>query len=487
MALVDISRIHAMGGSFRDPQGVLYSYCGRTIRAVSAQGAKDLTAFLSTRAASVFTRSGRLVTSRILEADEADKFLAGIDPSHCGFLPHLILEHETIPFKSYPYEWPFEMLKEAAHLTLDLAEATLTEGMGLKDATPYNVLFRGPTAVFVDVLSFERRTTGDPIWLACGQFERTFLIPLLLSSELDLSPGMLLLPRRDGLYPREAYPAFRGRRKFKTAVFSSVTLPSLLENNLLIRNLESRAKQKTTTGEKADFILASLFRRLRRAIARIPAPGGKASRWMHYMADRESYREDQFAQKQKLVEAAIDEFKPRHLLDIGCNTGHFSKVAAQKGAAVIAIDSDSRVIGKLWQEASAGKLDILPLVVSISQPSPSIGWCNAETSSFLERAKGKFDAVLLLAVIHHLLVTERIPLAAILDLIADLTSNIAIVEFVSSKDPMFQKMASVNQDLYHGVSNDAFEQACHRRFTILRSMRLPLSERWLHVLRKKSG
>jgi len=480
-----IGQIRLAGGSFRDPNGVLFRYQGRTIRLVKKDGVQDLTAFLGSRTAGTFTQTGRLAATQILDPAQAASILSDIAPGSKLDSPELVLEHETIPFQSYPYEWPFEMLRAAALLTLDLAESALKEGIGLKDAAPYNVLFRGPDAVFVDLLSFEKRNASDPIWLACGQFERTFLIPLLSSAELDLPLEMLLLTKRDGLYPRDAYGIFGPAKRLKPAVLSSVTMPALLEHRKNPRDFESDAKRLACRAEKAEFILAALFRRLRKSINRISTPKGRASRWSFYMLDKESYREEQFEEKERFVAEALTEFKPRKVLDIGCNTGHFSRIAAREGASVVAIDSDTRVIGKLWESAAVDHLDILPLVVNIAQPSPPMGWRNKEMPSFLERAKGNFDAVFMLAVIHHLLVTDRIPLHEILDLIAELTSKVAVLEFVSSNDPMFRGIANVNQSLYVDVTNDKFERACRERFDIVRSLRLSSSERWLYLLRRK--
>ena len=113
----------------------------------------------------------------------------------------LILEHRSIPFPNFPYEWPPEMLRAAAELTLRLAQAALVDGFGLKDATPYNIMFDGPRPVFLDVLSFERRDQLDPIWRPQAQFIRTFLYPLLANRYLGLQMDEILLSHRDGLEP----------------------------------------------------------------------------------------------------------------------------------------------------------------------------------------------------------------------------------------------------------------------------------------------
>jgi ribosomal protein L11 methylase PrmA len=203
------------------------------------------------------------------------------------------------------------------------------------------------------------------------------------------------------------------------------------------------------------------------------------------MRDRESYSDRQFREKAQFVAEALAEFKPATVLDIGCNTGHFSMAAAKSGASVVAIDADVKVVGRLWKDAASDKVDILPLTVNIAQPSPAIGWRNRETPSFLSRAKDGFEAVLMLAVIHHLLVTDRIPLEETLALVADLTRSIAVVEFVSASDPMFRDIASANQGLYQDVTNEVFRAACLKRFDIVRTSQLSSGHRWMYLLHRK--
>ena len=173
------------------------------------------------------------------------------------------------------------------------------------------------------------------------------------------------------------------------------------------------------------------------------------------------------------------------VLDIGCNTGHFSMLAAKSGASVVAIDSDPAVVGEVWCRARAEGLDILPLVVSLARPSPAIGWRNGEYPSFLDRARGSFDAVLLLAVLHHVLVTDGIPLPAIMDLAAELTTGICVTEFVGPGDPMFRLLLRGRESLYEELGTPVFEAACRRRFEVIGSRRLGNGERWLYLLGKK--
>jgi SAM-dependent methyltransferase len=183
-------------------------------------------------------------------------------------------------------------------------------------------------------------------------------------------------------------------------------------------------------------------------------------------------------------------FPMRRVLDVGANTGHFSAMAARAGASVVSLDSDAGVAGQIWRRAGAENLDILPLVVNLAQPTPASGWRNRECPSFLERAtsasgNGKFDLVMMLAVIHHMLATERVPLPEIIDLAADLTNDFALIEFVDCEDPMFHRLSRGRDALYAHLHADLFEQCAAGPFDVVRKREISGTKRTLYLLRKK--
>ena len=198
-----------------------------------------------------------------------------------------------------------------------------------------------------------------------------------------------------------------------------------------------------------------------------------------------NYTEDYFPLKQKFVDEVVAEERPETVLDIGCNTGHFSAIAARGGASVVAIDYDSVVVGEVWRRAQAEELDILPLVVDIARPTPAIGWRNAECASFLERAYRSFDSVFMLGVIHHLLVTERIPLQEIFSLASDLTRDSLVIEFVAPEDAMFRRITRGRDHLFLSLTKDSFEKSSEQYFDIIRCERLDQTNRWLYLMKKK--
>ncbi len=380
----------------------------------------DWTAAESSPALRTRFESGALVRTRTLPNGERDALLEapGIAGIYARIQGVAILEHERLPFPGYPYEWTPEMLHAAAELTLDLALELLPESLGLKDATPFNVLFRGPRPVFVDVLSLERRDPLDPVWLPYAQFIRSFLLPLLGSKRLGFSPDRLLLPRREGVEPHEFYRWLTPLQRLRPPFLSLVSVPKWLGG--LRRSDESSIYRRNRLSDPARsrFILSSTLKGLKRKLA-AAAPSASSSAWTDYM-EANSYTPEQFAAKERFVRESLADRKPKRVLDVGSNTGHFSVMAAESGAGVVAIDSDPAVVGILWRESARRNLDILPLVVDLARPTPAVGWRNRECPSFLDRARLAFDAVLMLAAIHHLLVTERIPLEEILELASEL-------------------------------------------------------------------
>ncbi len=476
-----------LAASFRDPGGRLLKIGGDIIRIINEAAAADLQSFLGSATAKRFIQSGQLVRTEFLSPLESEALLTNPEVHHLheNTQSARIVKHEVIPFASYPYEWLPEMLYAAASLTLDLAESLLKDGWGLKDATPDNILFRGTTPVFVDLLSFEPRDAKDPVWLASAQFERTFLLPLLVNKHFGIALDRLLLSRRDGLEPEDVYQLCGGLQKLSPSFLTITTLPTWLAKKHRQDDTAIYQKRTLDNAEKARFILGATFKRLRRLLKRVEPQGGKHSTWSEYMAAN-NYSQAHFQAKCAFVEQALREAQPRRVLDIGCNTGHFSVLAAKSGATVVAIDYDAVVAGEVWRKARAEKLDILPLRVDLSRPSPPMGWRNRECAGFLERARGGFDALLMLALIHHLLVSERIPLAEIMALAAELTTDTVIVEFIAPNDSMFRTLTRGRDHLFTDLTVESFEATCRRHFDIVRSQHEPGTARWLYWLRKKT-
>jgi SAM-dependent methyltransferase len=397
----------------------------------------------------------------------------------------ILVEHERIPFASFPYEWAPEMLYAAAELTLEMAERLLSASLGIKDATPYNVLYRGPRPVFIDLLSFERRDPGDDTWLPLAQFSRTFLLPLLVNKHFGVRLDEIFLAHRDGLDPEDVIKLLGPLQKMRAPFLTLVTLPARLSNRALAKDTSIYERRTTGNPEKAKFILERVFKGLRRKLENV-RPVSVSSNWSEYM-EQNKYSEDYFPIKQEFVEKALAEIRPAKVLDVGCNTGHFSAMAARGGAAVVSIDYDPVVVGRVWSMASSENMDILPLMVNLARPTPSLGWRNMENESFLDRARGTFDAVLMLAVIHHMLVSERIPLPEIMRLAWELTKDLLVVEFVGTLDPMFKRISRGRDHLHLDLTEEYFENVARQYFEIIRAEKLGDTHRRIYMMRRKQS
>jgi SAM-dependent methyltransferase len=477
------------GPSFRDPEGCCFTFKRRVLRLVNVASAAELEAFLQTRAARDFIARRQLVSTRRLNGHEAAALreASELKSIFAARLNDAIFEHERILFPSYPYEWPPEMLWDAGRLTLELSRAALAEGFGLKDATPSNVLYRGSEPVFIDALSFERRAAGDPIWKPYAQFVRTFLLPLLASCQFGMRLADIFTTRRDGLEPEEIYHLCGPlERFFKPRLLSLVSIPTWLSRRIVRDNQTIYQPRLLADAEKAQFIVESLFKRLERTLHALKPVARRGSTWSDYMAVH-SYNDPAFAAKEKFVGEALAEFKPARVLDAGANIGHFSALAAQAGAEVVAVDLDPVCVGAIWRRAREQNLNILPLVVNLARPSPALGWRNGECPSFLDRATGAFDSVLMLALVHHLLVTERIPLEEILRLAAELTNSLLIIEFIAPEDRMFQRLTRGRAHLHAALDVTVFEKVSATHFEIVKSLALPDTQRRLYCLKRKGG
>jgi SAM-dependent methyltransferase len=472
--------------SFRDPAGRLFRFPDRLVRVVGPAGQQDFDATLASATARRHLASGTLVSADVVPADAFGSLPPDPDLAEAVAGAARVVTHARIAFPSFPYEWPAEMLHAAALLTLDLAEGALAEGLGLKDATPFNVLFSGAAPVFVDWLSFERRDPHDPTWLAYAQFVRTFVLPLLAHREFGVQPGQVFLSQRDGLEPEQVYRMAGASRFIKPSLLAHATLPTLLG-----RRADQGAGSTTykprrmSDAGQAKFVLASLLKRLRRGVLRL-APPAATSSWTGYMTDLHHYSDSDAQRKEAFVSAALAEVAPRRVLDVGCNTGHYSVLSAKAGAGVVAVDGDAAVCGRVWRGAREARLDVLPLVVNIAQPTPATGFLNQECPSFLERASGGFDLVLMLAVLHHILVTERVPLRDALRLAARLTRDAVVIEFVPPADPMFKRIARGREHLHQDLTREAFEAACDECFTIVRREAAEHSSRTMYLLRRRA-
>ena len=444
-----------VGRTFRDPAGWVEVHPADVFRFVQPEAQPDLLEFLQSPLAAQLVRSGKLVRTDVLsQAMVRERGLA--DPLNEGLL---VLRHPRIAFLSYPWEWCPAQWFAAARLTLDLNRDLLSEGWILKDATPLNVLFQGSQPIFVDVASVARVDLTKPIWYAYSQFIRTFLLPMLAHSSLGW-PLRATSLRRDGYEPEEIFDALPTSERVRQPALSAVTLPSLLGKARKKQASEAANKPGALpTTRDPELVLhilqqttAKLLKQMRRAV-----PRPRASTWTAYAGAATHYSEADHVAKRAFVAHALKIAGPRYALDVGANAGVYSELAVEAGATqVVAIDTDLQTLDRLYGRLQGAAKPILPLVIDLANPTPGAGWLNKESASFLKRATGHFDTVIMLAVLHHLLLHDHIPMQAIAEFASALTTRTLIVEWVPPGDSMFRELVRGREAIFASVTEAAF-------------------------------
>jgi hypothetical protein len=418
--------LEADRGSFRDPDSRVFVGSDRVYRALSERGAADWRALSATRFFSELTADGRLVGTTEANWGALDR-LADQDVYVAA------LEHERIPFISYPYEWPFAMLKDAALLQLDLLIAALGEGLILKDASPYNVQWRGSRPVFVDIGSFEPLRPGE-IWAGYRQFCALFLYPLLLQAYKNIPFQPLLRGSLEGISPSVSRRFFGRRDLVRPGVFTHVHLHSRLEERHAGNGGAVRSEVQDA-GFKPELISANV-RRLRTLVSRLEWQP-RSSEWSAYAAGP-GYSEGDRQRKAAFVRAVVGSRRWELVWDLGCNDGAYARIAAESARYTVAVDADPVVAESLYRSLEAeGQRSILTLVVDVADPSPALGWRGCERTPL--EARGRPDLVLCLALLHHLAISRSVPLRALVEWLAGHGAAV-VVEFPTRDDPMVQEL-----------------------------------------------
>jgi SAM-dependent methyltransferase len=441
--------------TFRDPSGSLTLKDDVAVRSIHPSAHDQVLAFVLSPLCNRLIDRGDMVAITV-----------------CNTPTGLQLHHPKISVPTYPWEWTPTQWLAAADLTLRLCEEALAEGWILKDATPLNILFIGNSPVLVDVLSFSPWDTAprdhpSHLWLPYAQYIRTFLLPLLMNKLLSW-PLELSLFKRDGYEPADLYKALRWTQRLSLAAFWPVTLPAWLDRTSKERN--STPPTSSPAHKSPDLArhllrktLASLRKQTHRAM-----PARASSAWDNYTATLTHYTQQESSQKLQSVREILEDLRPTRVLDIGANTGVFSALAASTGAYVVALERDAAAAESLHRMSVSSGLPIQTIHADLARPTPAAGWDNRETSPLLHRLEAQSDLVLMLAVIHHLILIEQIPLDAIIDLAHRLTTRYLLIEWIPSTDPMFLSLMRGRRDLYGSLSELDFLAACEGRFQTLR-------------------
>ena len=451
--------------SFRDPAGFLYTQGTNLFRQINPAGYEDYFTGINSGLYQDLTDRGWLVSHKELTQYDQES-----PPEK------IIIKPEQIPFISYPYEWSFSQLKAAAHLTLKIQAAALDKNLSLKDSSAYNIQFLHGKPVLIDTLSFERYQEGEP-WTAYRQFCQHFLAPLALMAYTDVRLSQLLRIYIDGipldlaskLLPRKSSLNFginmhihlhaRSQSQYSTKTVSRQTDPRKMHKHQLqglVQNLESTLEKLTWKPEQTD--------------------------WAEY-ENFHNYSAESLQHKEELVSQYLAKTKSAVVWDLGANTGHFSRLVSNIPVDTISFDIDPGAVELNYQRmVEDSDKHLLPLLMDLSNPSPDLGWMLEERGSFLRR--GPADTVMALALIHHLVIGNNVPLASLVTFFAEI-SHYLIIEFVPKSDPQVSKLLQVRRDIFTDYNLETFLYQFNTKFDLHAENQIKNSQRTLFLFKIK--
>ncbi len=448
----------ADAASFRDNRGFVYWADGQVFRQINMSGQASYDRLMSSGLYNSLTRAGLLIPHREITPHQASAYKA--------------IRPEPLAFISYPYEWSFSQLKDAALATIKIQKSALEHGLTLRDASAYNIQFIQGTPHLIDTLSFEPYEVGRP-WQAYRQFCQHFLAPLALVSYVDPGLQQLLKIHIDGIPLPLATKLLPARSAIHTGIAVHLKLHARLQ----------RSHEGSTNTPQRRISMSSLsgvIDSLERTVRALKPPIGR-TQWSNYYNET-NYSQAAFEAKKAIVSQYIKRTKPARVLDLGANNGVFSRLAGAE-PLTISTDMDPLAVEQNYLESkSRGETNLLPLVIDLTNPSPAIGWANRERQSFAERAQA--DLILALALVHHLAIASNIPLGLIADLFKDLAPNL-IIEFVPKSDSQVKRLLATREDIFDDYTQTGFEAAFGQSFEITSRHVVKDSDRIIYLMKRK--
>lgn len=454
-----------VSGSFRDPSGFMFKHGGKLYRQVNQKYREDYDLLMSSGLYEQLNNSRTLVAHT-----EVDLALAPRPD-----VAYKVIQPEIVDFISYPYEWCFNQIKDAAILTLAIARRALEFGMSLKDASAYNIQFHQGKPIFIDTLSFEKYEEGMP-WVAYRQFCQHFLAPLALMAKTDIRLAQMLRVHIDGI-PLD---------------LASKLLPAGTRMNLGLAthiHIHAKSQQRYADKEvsqeevKARMSKTSMYGLLDNLLSTVKGLNVETiqTEWTDYYRDN-NYTPTSFEAKRQLVRSFIEKVQPKQVWDLGGNTGEFSRVASDLQIPTVCFDIDPGAVQQNYDLVKKNKEKfMLPLCMDLTNPSPDLGWHNAERESM--QARGPVDLVMALALIHHLAISNNVPLIDAADYFADLGEYL-IIEFVPKSDSQVKRLLASRLDIFPDYTLEGFREAFTQRYTLLDEKPVQGSERTLFLMKR---
>jgi ribosomal protein L11 methylase PrmA len=455
--------LNILNSSFRDPSGFVFEYNGEIYRQVNRSYKEHYEMLIQSGLYQSLVNSHYLIAHEEAEvpAPDAEAAWKVIKPTNLSMI-------------SYPYEWSFNQLKDAALLTLEIQKQSLDFGMSLKDATAYNVQFHAGKPVFIDTLSFEPYEAGSP-WIAYRQFVQHFYAPLLLMCYVDIRLNQLFKTNIDGI-PLDLASALLPKRTYtRFSILSHIHLHAKSQKYYGDKKIDVAKNPRLNKHSMLALIdnLESSIRKLRWK--------AEGTEWGNYY-DATNYTPVAAEHKEQILREYVAQTGAHSLWDIGANTGFYSRIASDSGIETVSFDIDPAAVDKNYlQLKKQGDTNLLPLLSDITNPSPSIGWGNRERLSLFER--GKPDAVMALALIHHLVIGANVPLEKVASLLAELCNSL-IIEFVPKTDSQVQRLLANREDIFTSYHQEYFEKVFNQHFNVMSSIKINDSERTMYLFSK---
>jgi SAM-dependent methyltransferase len=446
--------------SFRDPAGFVFLDGGRYLRQVNQQYAGAYERLMQSGLYEELVKRCSLIPHEFL-------------PNHNGpdGKAYKVLLPQQLEWITYPYEWTFDMLKDAALLTLSIQQSALNHGMILKDASAYNIQFVDGKPMWIDSLSFEPLDAEQP-WVAYRQFCQHFLFPLLIGHYKGIRAQQWLQLYLDGLPVDLTASLLPWHTRFRLGTAMHVHL-----QHKYIRKRSSAPANHTFSLRKFH----QLASHLGEVIRRLKWPDKKTV-WGDYY-ESTILSQAYLGEKTEILEDLMKMVQAQTVIDLGANSGHFSRLLLKGNRKVLAVDNDHLALNRFYQSARKDSpLPVQILITDLLNPSPGIGWSNNERSSF--NARFKADLVLALALVHHLYFTGAIPLPRILGEMARLSSGFLIIEFVTIDDPKVKEISANKIMTCQHYSVEFFEAAARPFFSVESKIPLAAGNRILYLMKK---
>lgn len=449
--------------SFRDPSGFLFYKDSSIYRQINKLYKDDYDHLMESGL------YGKLVESQLL-IPHREVNIQGPDPGKA----YKVIEPEPIPFISYPYEWCFSQLKDAALVTFKIEKTAMDFEMTLKDSSAYNIQFKNGKPILIDTLSFKKYTKGET-WIAYRQACQHFIAPLALMSYRDVRLNQLFRIYLDGIPLDLASALLPSSTGFKASLLSHIHLHSKSQRHFADRKVKVGAHKIS----RLSFL--ALIDSLESTVKKMKwQPEG--TEWANYYQDT-NYSAEAFEQKKEIIKNLLGETNTKKLWDLGANDGFFSRIATGQGIYTISFDIDPAAVEKNYlRSIKNSETNILPLILDLTNPSPSIGWGNKERTSLIKR--GPVDTVLALALIHHLAITNNLPIVKIAEFFSFICSNL-IIEFVPKDDSQIQRMLSTREDIFPDYTKETFEKEFKKYFIIKQIEKIKDSKRTLYLMKKR--